>query len=150
MERNLQTEKFADRKVGILRVLPQSTRCLVPYKSKAGRGKLKLEFQRDARATSGVEGMAAVVDAPLQARQRRFKIQGSRSGAPGYCLWVLAILSPRMGLWMALFDAIPAINRWAIFGRPCGTLWARGAQGLSQAPDFKALKPHIQAFVVNH
>jgi hypothetical protein len=50
------------------------------------------------------------------------------------------------GAWMAWFDAIPAINHWAIIGRPGGTLQVRGAHGLSQVPDFKALKPCIHGF----
>jgi hypothetical protein len=47
---------------------------------------------------------------------------------------------------MALFDAVPAINRWAIIGCPCGTFQARGAHGLSQVSDFQALQPYAHGF----
>ena len=59
----------------------------------------------------------------------------SRQGRQNVAMWFGVFFRPS-GAWMGLFDVLPAMNRWAIIGRPCGT----SAQCPShlEAPAFQA------------
>jgi hypothetical protein len=98
MERNLQTEKFADTrlreassfaeatadgtapqgKMGIPRLLPQSTRYLVPYKNKAGREDREngtrgaVEAERRPRNRLGIRYARRRACSPSRASTERF------------------------------------------------------------------------------
>src|SRR5436190_17330282 len=43
------------------------------------------------------------------------------TSAPEKVFRVRRVFFRPSGAWMDLFDVLPAMNRWAIIGRPCGT-----------------------------
>jgi hypothetical protein len=66
--------------------------------------------------------------------------------ATGLCRWGLAVLSPRTGLGWFCLTRFPTINRWAIIGRPCGTLLVRSSPCLAQESVLQPLMCQINGF----
>jgi hypothetical protein len=89
-----------------------------------GRGTYDLRFEISYLKREGIGGRKG-------AGMGRMRPEGTVDQTGGTCQtsrtgvrkrrWVGRVLSPLAGLRTGFETLVPAINRWAILGRPCGT-----------------------------